>query len=145
LSPEVLDKTIASMMRIAKGIGITAGMPEDKLPKVTVMKGNPSVYNDPELTARMKTVFRKTLGEVNVKDLRPSLTGEDFSYYGIDNKIPCLFFQIGGAEPQKFNESLKTGISLPSNHSPRMIPDATPTIKIGITAMSAAVLDLLKK
>jgi hypothetical protein len=42
-------------------------------------------------------------------------------------------------------ESKKTGAPLPSLHSSKFAPVLEPTIRTGIVAMTAAVLDLMKK
>jgi len=47
--------------------------------------------------------------------------------------------------PEKFEESKRTGVPVPSNHSPLFAPVPEPTIKTGVTAVTAAVLDLLAK
>jgi hippurate hydrolase len=44
-----------------------------------------------------------------------------------------------------FAAAQRGGKPLPSLHSPFWAPDAEPTIKAGITAMTAAVLELMKK
>ena len=143
LSNEVYDKTIASITRMARGVAITAGVPEDRMPVVTSVRGYPANYNDPALTARISNVLKKTMGESNVTTAKPVLTGEDFSYYSLEKKIPSLFFTIGSSDSVKYAESIKTGIPLPSNHSPTMVPVPDGTIKTGVKAMTTAVFELL--
>jgi len=144
LNNEVYDKTIAAIARMANGVAETSGVPENRMPIVTSLKGYPANYNDPALTDRISKVFKKVMGEENVINTKPLLTGEDFSYYSLDKTIPSLFFSIGSADPQKYNESLKTGIPLPSNHSPFMTPVPDTTIKTGVKAMSSAIFELLR-
>ncbi|GHN01594.1 putative amidohydrolase [Cytophagales bacterium WSM2-2] len=144
LSNEVYDKTIASVTRMANGVAITAGVPDNRMPIVTSAKGYPANYNDPVLTERILRIFKKVMGENNVLAGKPLLTGEDFSYYSLDKKIPSLFFNIGSSDPLRYAESLKTGVALPFNHSPMMIPVADLTIKTGVKAMTSAVFELFK-
>ena len=139
------DKMIASVIRIAKGVGIAAGLPDDKLPIVNVTKGYPANYNDPHLTKQIIQVFEKAIGKNNVTNPQPSLIGEDFSYYSLDKKIPSLFFLLGSSDSLKYNESMQTGVALPSLHSTLMAPSPDITIKTGIKTMTSAVLELLKK
>jgi hippurate hydrolase len=40
---------------------------------------------------------------------------------------------------------MQSGVALPSNHSPLFAPLPEPTIRTGVKAMTAAVLDLMKK
>jgi len=68
--------------------------------------------------------------------------GEDFSEYGrTRDKIPICQFWLGGVRP----EAIKEGKPLPSLHSPFWAPAAEPSIKTGVTAMTAAVLELMGK
>ncbi len=52
-------------------------------------------------------------------------------------------FTIGAVDPKKIEEAKQRDEPLPSLHSPFFAPEREPTIKTGVTAMSAAVLDLL--
>jgi len=144
LNDEVYDKTIAAITRMANGIAMTSGVPGDRMPVVTSLKGYPANYNDPALTERISRVFKREMGGENVVNVKPLLTGEDFSYYGLGKAIPGLFFSIGSADAEKYNESLRTGIPLPSNHSPFMVPVPDTTIKTGVKAMASAIFELLK-
>jgi len=145
LDNAICDKIIASMQQKARGIGIAAGLPDDKLPVVMVFKGYPANYNDPHLNERVSTALKKPLGEDNVTVAEPALIGEDFSYYGMDKKIPSLFFTLGGVDPVRYAESKRTGVALPTLHSPFMYPAPELTIKTGVKAMMAAVFELMGK
>jgi metal-dependent amidase/aminoacylase/carboxypeptidase family protein len=57
--------------------------------------GYPSVYNDPDLTARMKALAIDYLGEDKVHDLPERMTAEDFSFYA--REIPGCFYRLGTA------------------------------------------------
>ena len=144
LDDETGDKLASAILRIARGVAYAAGLSEDKYPEIILSKGYPANYNDPEFTEEIAAAFRKALGKENVLVADPVLSGEDFSYYSLEKKIPSLFFNIGGADPARFNESLKTGIPLPSNHSPFMAPAPELTIRTGIKAMVAAAFRLLQ-
>ena len=54
-------------------------------------------------------------------------------------------FDIGGVKPDAYQESQRTGKPLPSLHSPLWAPLPEPTLKTGVTAMTAAVLELMGK
>ena len=72
--------------------------------------------------------------------------GEDFSEYSLpDHSIPAVDFHVGAVAPEKIAKSKKTGIPLPSLHSSKFAPVPEPTIRTGIVAMMAAVLDLMKQ
>lgn len=144
LNESVLDSMLASIKRMARGIAIANGLPEDKYPVVNITKGYPANYNDPILAERIKALFIKIFGDSAVLSLPPSMTGEDFAYYTKTIHKPSLFFQIGGADRDKFKESLQTGKMLPSNHSPNMAPEPRGTLSTGMKAMVSAALELLK-
>jgi len=142
---EVRQQTLAAIKRIAHGEAITAGLPEDRLPVVEVDEEyTPAAYNDPALMERLVGVFKLWLGDTNVLPRRPSMGGEDFGEYGrTEHKIPICIFDIGAVGPAAVTESKRSGKSLPSLHSPLFAPVPEPTLKTGVTAMAAAVLELL--
>jgi hippurate hydrolase len=143
---EVRKRVIASIERIAKGIAFAAGIPEDRAPIVTASdtQMTASLYNDPKLTERLAGVFVKTLGQENVVKLEPVMMSEDFGYLSLDQKIPALQFALGAVDPAKIRQSKETGATLPSLHSALFQPLPEPTLRTGIKAMTAAVLDLMK-
>jgi metal-dependent amidase/aminoacylase/carboxypeptidase family protein len=106
----------------------------------------PATYNNPELTLRLAGVFESWLGSGNVVRKKPVMGGEDFSEYGrTEHKIPICIFMVGAVSPDVVAESARTGKPLPSLHSPLFAPVPEPTIKTGVTAMTAAVLELMGK
>jgi len=147
---EVRENVLAAIERIAKGCAAAAGLPPDKMPTVTVLRDQftPATYNNPELTKRLVGVWKRTLGEQNVEASDPTMGGEDFSEYSLlpEHSIPAVDFHVGAVDPQKIAESKKQGAApLPSLHSSKFAPIPEPTIRTGIVAMTAAVLDLMKK
>ena len=53
--------------------------------------------------------------------------------------------RVGAVDPAKVAESRRTGAPLPSLHSSKFAPLPEPTIRTGVTALTAAALDLLAK
>ena len=144
-SEDVRLHLIASIRRICQGEAIAAGIPDELMPTVTVIDGfTPSSYNDPALTKRVRASVTRALGSDAIREASPSMVAEDFAQYSrtLDH-IPGCMFWIGAVAPEKVAESKRTGINLPSLHSSKFAPLPEPTIKTGIVAMSAAVLDLL--
>jgi len=144
---EVRQQTIAAVKRITRGLAIAAGVPEDRMPIVTVTDDfTPATYNDPELTRRLAGVFNSWFGSQMVIRKKPVMGGEDFSEYGrTEHKIPICMFMVGAVSDDAMKESARTGKTLPSLHSPVFAPAPEPTIETGITAMTAVVLELLGK
>jgi amidohydrolase len=146
-SDEVRNNTIASIKRMCDGLGRAAGLPENRLPLVTVRdQFTPFTYNDIPLTRRLTTSFKRVLGPDKVVETPPSMVGEDFSFYGrTKDKIPICMFWLGTVDPKKIAESKTKGTELPGLHSSKFAPLPEPTIKTGVLAMSAAVLDLFNQ
>ena len=144
---QVRDKALAAIDRIAREIAAAAGVPRERAPIVTVRKDEicPAMYNNPELTKRLVDIWKKSLGADNVEIVDPTMGGEDFSEYSLpDHSIPAVNFHFGAVDPAKIAESEQTGKELPSLHSSKFAPVPEPTIRVGIVAMTAAVLELMK-
>jgi len=76
------DQLLAGIERIALGVARTAGMPEDRLPKVEIStEGTPPTINDDELAARIRTAFIRDLGADAVYEKkREGMGAEDFAF-----------------------------------------------------------------
>ena len=144
---EVRKRVLASIERITKGIAIAAGIPDDRVPiiKFSETQVTSATYNEPQLTERLAAVFAKTLGQENVVKLPPVMMSEDFGYLSLDQKIPATLFTLGAVDPAKVKRSKETGTPLPSLHSALFAPLPEPTLRTGIKAMTAVVLELMKK
>jgi hippurate hydrolase len=144
---EVRKRVLGSIERITKNIALAAGIPEDHAPivKVSETQITGPTYNDPQLTERLAAVFAKTLGQENVVKLQPVMMSEDFGYLSLDQKIPAVQFTLGAVDPAKVKRSKETGTPLPSLHSALFEPLPEPTLRTGIKAMTAAVLELMKR
>ena len=138
---------IASIRRICAGIAQAAGVPEHRLPVVTVTpEFTPVTVNEVSLTRRLAGVFTAWFGTEKAKVVPPITGGEDFSEFGRTvDRVPICIWWIGGTAPEKFDESKRTGVPVPSNHSPTFAPVPEPTLKAAVTSMTAAVLELLGK
>jgi hippurate hydrolase len=127
---------------------MAVGIPAERAPIVTVSKDQftPATYNNPDLTKRLVAVWKKSLGSESVEIVDPTMGGEDFSEYSLpDHSIPAVDFHVGAVDPVKIADSKKNGTQLPTLHSSKFAPVPEPTIRTGIIAMSAAVLELMKK
>ena len=142
---DVRKRILASIERVAKGTAAAAGVPDSLAPvmKVSESEVAASTYNDPKLTERLSGVFAKTLSADNVVQVPPAMVSEDFGYFSLEQKIPSVLFWLGAVDPAKIKANRETGERLPSLHSPLFAPAHEPTIRTGIKAMTAAVLDLM--
>jgi len=144
---EVRQHILASIERITKNIAAAAGIPDDRAPivKVSDTEVTPATYNDPKLTERLAGAFQKTLGAENVVKWPPIMGSEDFGRFSLDNTIPSCMFWLGAVEPAKVEAARKSGKPLPSLHSSLFQPLPEPTLRTGVKAMTAAVLELTRK
>ncbi len=144
---EVRQHILASIERITKNIAAAAGVPEDRAPivKASETEMTPALYNDPQLTERVAKTLQKTVGAENVVQIPPIMASEDFGRFSLDHQIPSLLFNLGAVEPAKVAASKQSGKPLPSLHSSLFAPLPEPTLRTGVKAMTAVVLDLMKK
>ena len=144
---EVSQHILASIDRIAKGVAMAAGVPEDRAPilKVIESENAPSLYNDPQLTERLATAIGKAIGPDNMIKSPPLMASEDFGHLSLDHQIPSFYFWLGAMAPEKIAASRKSGKPLPSLHSSLFEPLPEPTLRTGVKAMTTAVLELMKK
>jgi amidohydrolase len=145
-SEEVRQTIIKGVERTARGVAIAAGMPEDKMPVVTVLENEstPATINDVALSARLQKTFVAKLGAEHVIELKPIMGSEDFGIFGMEGKIPSVIFWLGADDPATYRENQKKGVAMPALHSARFAPVPEPTLRTGITAMTDAALELLQ-
>ena len=143
---KVMAQLIDSIRRMCKGIAEGSGVPEDRLPVVTVTPESiPVTVNDPLLTRRLTSTFNEWFGAARVKQTPPITGGEDFSEFGrTEDKVPICLWWVGATDLKKFVESERTGVPVPSNHSATFAPVPEPTLKTSVTSMSAAVLEIMR-
>lgn len=144
-SKDVRDKLIASIERVAVGIGRAHGLPEDKLPIVKVTESTPVTVNDAALARRLNGAIANALGaDVVVPFRQTNMGAEDFAFF-VDPqfKIPGYYFAVGGTAPEWIEAAKNGGKPVAGHHSPLFRIDPKPSVRLGIEAMTAAVLDLL--
>ena len=144
---EVRQHILSSIERITRNIAAAAGIPDDRAPivKASESETTPALYNDPQLTERVAKTLQNALGAENVVQIPPIMASEDFGRYSLDHQIPSLLFNLGAVEPAKVAASKQSGKPLPSLHSSLFAPVPEPTLRTGVKAMTAAVLELMKK
>lgn len=100
--------------------------------EITIEKGYPITYNDPELTSKMLPSLEKAAGKENVQILKAITGAEDFSFFA--KEIPGLYFFLGGKTPGD-----KTAAP---HHTPDFHIDESGML-LGVKAMSQLALDYL--
>ena len=126
-SEEVRDIIERRMREILAGITAAAGGTFE----LDYDRGTPATINDRALTARMVPTLARIVGAGNVREIEPTMGGEDFAYFA--NEIPGFYFRLGQVAP---------GTTSGDHHTPTYRADDS-MIPIGIRAMAGLVLDYL--
>lgn len=130
LDTAMQTKLHADIERVATSIAEAAGAKAT----VTITRGNPVTYNDPELTAQMLPTLQRTAGPDQVL-LRDAVTGaEDFSYYA--REVPGLFVFLGGMPADQDPKEAAP------HHTPDFFIDET-GLKLGVETYVNLALDYL--
>ena len=139
--PEVRKRVLDGIQRVARGVAVTNGVPEDRMPVFEWLKGESigSTYNDPALTERLVAAATKELGAANVIKIDPLMVSEDFSLYSLDHKIPSVMLNVGAIAPAR----IASGEVLPSLHSAKFTPEPEGTIRTGVRTVVASALEIL--
>ncbi len=100
---------------------------------LTIEKGYPITYNDPELTAMMLPTLHQTAGESNVHYIDAITGAEDFSFF--QEEVPGLYFFLGG---------LPEGGTPWGHHTPDFYVSEG-GLKLGVRTMTNLVFDYFKQ
>jgi hippurate hydrolase len=142
--PEVRERLLAAIARIAKAEAAASAAPKE--PTVKVSEGGyKAMYNDPDVTKRLTAAFRIAFGAVRVIESPPVMGAEDFGDFGREASCPSVMFFVGGVEQSKFAAAAGDMTRLPSLHSSLWAPDREPTLKAGTAGLTVAALELLGK
>jgi hippurate hydrolase len=147
-TPEVRKLLLDGIKRIARGEAIAAGMPDDKMPVVTIRDEmfTPSTFNTQKISDRTLALFQQHFGPNRAIKTPAVMGGEDFSRFWLaDPSIESLIFWVGGTPKQVWDAAGGNQQKLPSLHSPFWAPEAETVIATATEAMTIAALDVLKK
>ena len=144
-SDVAIEKVIAAIERISRSAAKTAGVPDDKLPKVFVLPGEtPPVLNNVELSKNINVFASDVIGAENIVITAPAMVGEDFGKYGrTPENIPICLIWLGSTSPELMKELVAKGNKPAPLHSPNLNPDYANTIETGIKVMVSNVIGLM--
>lgn len=138
--PEVREKLLAGIRRTAQAAAMMGGAPE---PDVALVPGGAAIVNDAAVVNRTTAAIQAVLGGAQVVQVPPITASEDFSEF-LNAGVPGMMFFIGVSAPEDVAAAMKPGGKpLAFNHSPFFAPVPEPSIKVGVQAMSVAVLTAL--
>jgi len=137
--PLVRTQLLDGIDRVAKGVAISLGVPEDRLPEVirSPVETTPPTVNDTATASIVLAAVTEQMGEDSLYDEpRQGMGAEDFAYFvesGLG--VKGVYFAVGGTP----EDELETA---PSHHSPFFKVEPEPSIKSGIEATVTAALVL---
>ncbi len=147
-TPETRKLLLDGIKRIVRGEAIATGLPDDRMPVVTVRDAEytPATFNTEKLTQSTASLFTQRFGADRVMKTPAVMGGEDFSRYHLaDKSIESLIFWVGGVHRDKWKAAGGDISKLPSLHSPFWAPDPEPTIATATEAMVTAALGVFGK
>ena len=138
----VRERTLEAIRRIVTAEAEASGAPR---PAEIDHQGHfPAVVNDPDATSRIHATFIDLLGAGAMIDPGVVTASEDVGVLADAAGAPCVYWFLGGADPQLFagvsnQEELEQVVrSIPSNHSPSYAPVINPTLATGVKTLVAA-------
>ena len=147
-SDETRARLLNGIRRIAEGEARAAGVPEDRMPEVTVKEPyTRSTYNSPEFTQGFIADMKERLGEGRVVVTPSVMAGEDFGEFrrADEESIQSLIFWVGGTPAEKLKAAAEGGQPVPSLHSPFWAPEADKVIATAAEALTKTALRLMAR
>jgi hippurate hydrolase len=145
-SDETRTLLLEGIERIAVNMGRVAGLPEDKLPEVTVSEESvPPTTNDAALARRLKIAWSEMMGDDAVVDIPTRGMGaEDFPFFTVDPSIRSVYWAIGGTPAEDFDRARAGGPPVPSHHSPLFRISPEPAVRAGVESTVVALMALMQ-
>jgi len=138
-NPEVREQLLDGIDRVAKGVAMSLGVPEDLLPEVirSAVETTPPTNNDPATAKRVLDAISENMGESFIhEDVRGGMGAEDFAYYvQPELGVKGVYFSVGGTPEDELGEES-------SHHSPFFKVQPEPSIKSGVEASVIAMMAL---
>ena len=138
--PEVRIELLHGIDRVAKGVALSMGVPDDLLPEVirSPVETTPPTINDTATASRVLAAVSEQMGDDYFYDLpREGMGAEDFAYFvAPELGVKGVYFAVGGTPESELG-------SQPSHHSPFFKVEPGPSIKSGIEATVVSAMTLL--
>jgi amidohydrolase len=137
--PKVRRQLLDGIDRVARGVAISMGVPEDRLPEVirSPVETTPPTINDTHTANRVLTSVSEQMGEDFLYDFpREGMGAEDFAYFvQPELGVKGVYFVVGGTPESELENA-------PSHHSPLFKVEPGPSIKSGIEATVISAMTL---
>ena len=137
--PAVREALLAGIDRVARGVALSLGVPEELLPEVrrSATETTPPTINDRASAEKLRAVMTDAFGAEVLWDApREGMGAEDFAYFVTpESGVRGVYFAVGGTMPEDLDNAA-------SHHSPFFRIEPEPAIKLGTEAMVRAALAL---
>jgi len=138
---ETRDKLLDGIDRVAEGVAISMGVPEDLRPEVIRSKTEttPPTINDEDTARIVRAAIVETFGEDRLwEEEREGMGAEDFAYFvQPDTGVKGVYFNVGGTPKGEVEDA-------PSHHSPLFKIEPEPAVTTGVEASVVALTELLQ-
>lgn len=125
--------------RVARGVAISMGVPEDKMPDVkrSEVETTPPTLNDPATARRVLDAIAAGMGEGALYESpRQGMGAEDFAYFvQPETGVKGVYFSVGGTPENELGNE-------PAHHSPFFKVQPEPSIRSGVEASVLSMLAL---
>jgi hippurate hydrolase len=133
--PEVREKLLNGIDRVARNTALAHGVPEDRLPVVTrsATETTPPTLNDSATVARVREAIGSAIGADRlIETPRNGMGAEDFAYFvAPETGVKGVYFSVGGTPPAEV-------ATAPGHHSPLFRIQPEPSVTTGVEAMVVA-------
>jgi amidohydrolase len=140
--PKVRTELLDGIDRVARGVAISMGVPEDKMPEVirSQVETTPPTINDLDTAALVLAAVSGEMGEGAMYSLpREGMGAEDFSYFvQPETGVKGVYFVVGGTPESELGTQA-------SHHSPFFKIEPEPSIKSGIEATVISAMALFNQ
>ena len=137
--PAVREQLLDGIDRVARGVAISLGVPDDRLPEVirSPVETTPSTLNDSATAERVLAAVTEQMGADELYFLpREGMGAEDFAYFvQPDLGVKGVYFSVGGTPEDELGTQA-------SHHSPFFKVEPRPSIIAGVQASVIAALAL---
>lgn len=138
-NPEVREQLLDGIDRVAAGVALSLGVPENLMPEVirSPVETTPPTLNDPATAKRVLDAISDNMGESYIHTkVREGMGAEDFAYLvQADTGVKGVYFSVGGTPEGELGDE-------PSHHSPFFKVQPEPSIKSGVEASVVAMMAL---
>ena len=147
-SDETRQRLLDGIRRITAGEAMASGMPQDRMPIVTVEDPyTRATFNSPDMTKELLDYLGAQMGKERVAATPAVMGGEDFGEFRRPDeaKIKSVIFWVGG-QPASAIQAAKQGTkTLPALHSSFWAPEADKVIAAGAEALTLTAMRLMAK